>query len=49
MIIDTIAYLLNSIEENTLNIYADIKGILNIMEPTPNKTIEFNGSSYIVR
>lgn len=48
-VIDTIAHLLNSLEEKTLNIYAGIKGIINIMEPTPNKTIEFDGTAYIVR
>lgn len=48
-VIDTLAHLLNSIEENTLNIYAGIKGIINIMEPTPSKTIDFDGSAYIVR
>jgi hypothetical protein len=46
-VIDTLAYILNCIEENTLNIYAGIMNILNIMEPTPKKTIKFDGSRYI--
>lgn len=46
-VLDTIASILSGIKENSNNIYKGIMNILNIMEPTPKKTIKFDGSKYV--
>lgn len=46
-IIETLADILNSISDNTRNIYSELCVLLNIMEPPPNKTLKFDGIKYI--
>lgn len=47
-IVETLCNLLNKISVNTLNIYAEIRGMISFTELSNTQTIAFDGMKYYV-
>ena len=47
-IVETLCNLLNRISVNTLNIYAEIRGMISFTELSNTQTIAFDGMKYFV-